>query len=83
MLHRQVDTIVFVNADDLHRYRLALIEVLVNVVDIGVSNLRNVDEAGTVLRQRNKCAKLGDPSHLSFQNGSNFKPHKLFFSLSL
>ena len=58
-LDGQVDLAVFI-ADDDHLHILALGQVLADIADIGIGYLGNMYHAGLILRQRDKCAEIGD-----------------------
>ena len=66
----QVDLAVFI-ADDHHLHILTLGQMLADVADIGVGDLRNMYHAGLVLRQGNERAEIGDGLDFAFENGSN------------
>ena len=58
-LDGQVDFAVFV-ADDHDLHILTLGQMLADVTDIGIGNLRNMYHAGLVFGQCDKCAEIGD-----------------------
>jgi hypothetical protein len=49
--------------------------MLRHLADIGIGDLRDVNQTGTALRQGDKRAKLRDPGNLSVQDRTNTKLH--------
>ena len=75
LLDRQVDAVGLVNADDLDLDLLSLLQMLRDLIDIGISDLRDVHQTGATLRQRHERAKLGNTRNFSVQDRSNTKLH--------
>ena len=75
LLDRQVNAVGLVNADDLDLDLLSLLQMLRDLADIGISDLRDVHQTGTTLRQRHESAKLSDTRNFSVQDRSNTKLH--------
>ena len=75
LLDRQVDAVGLVNADDLDLDLLSLLQMLRDLADIGISDLRDVHQTGATLRQRHERAKLSDTRNFSVQDRSNTKLH--------
>ena len=63
-LDGQIDLAV-IGADDHDLHILTFGQMLANVADIGIGNLRNMYQTCLILRQRNKCAKIGDRLYLA------------------
>ncbi len=71
----QIDAVVVINADDLHLDLLSLREVVLDVVHVGIGDLRNVHQPGPAAGQRHKRAEFCDSCHFSFQDRTNTKLH--------
>ena len=59
MVNGQVDLVVFV-ADDHHLRILTLGQMGADVADVGIGYFGNMYHTGLILRQRYKCAEVGD-----------------------
>ena len=63
-LDGQIDLAVFI-ADDHDLHILTLGQMLTDVADIGIGNLRNMYHAGLVFRQGDECAEICDRLYLA------------------
>ena len=81
-LDGQIDAAVFINSKNLDLHALPLLQMIVNVVHIGVRDLGDVHEAGLVVPQGHKCSEFGYSGNLTLVNFSNFQLHKRIFFLS-
>ena len=76
LLDGQVDPVGLVDADDLDLDLLPLVEVIRHLIDIGIGDLRDMDQSASPLRQGHKGPEFCDPRHLAVHDGPNSKLHR-------
>ena len=75
LLNGEIDPVGLVDADDLDLDLLTLLQIIADLIDIGIGDLGDVHQSGAALRQRHKRTKLRDSRYLTVQNGPNTKLH--------
>ena len=81
LLDGKIDLSGFIDADDFHFDSVAHFQKIVDVVDKGVGDLRDMYQAAGAAGQLNKRPEFCDPGNFSFQDLSYFQIHALPFSL--
>ena len=77
----KIDLSGLVYGNDLHLDRVAQFQIVVDVADVCVCDLRNMYQAAGAAGQLNKRSEFCDPGYFSLQDRPYFKIHALPFSL--
>ena len=71
----KVDTAGIVNTDDLDLHLISLVQMLTDIIHIGIGDFRNVNQTGFALRQGDERAKFSNTGNLSLYDRTNTELH--------